>query len=468
MLDFLALLLALALPWAFGIASIAASRRGNDPPQAAWLVGCGWFVGMFVLTIVMRALSASGVRLSVASIAIPLAIGTALTIWVAVRRKESGMGASIRNVLRALAGNGLSGWQRTLWCVIVAWLALRFGLLFAEIWWRPLFAWDAWTQWSTKARVWFELRMLVPFVPPSEWVEARRPDAYFDHGPHYPATVPLLQTWAALAIGRWDDALVNVPWWATGVAFAVALHGGLRQLGFAPLIALGGSALVTSLPILNVHVALGGYADLHMAAYFTLAALAAVRAVRTRRLADVGLALVLLVACVTIKNPGEAWLVVILPGLLVAAMPRRGLHIVGLGFGIFALTILVLARTGTMILGYQLLPQFMMPWSALFDAWFSFANWNLLWYFALATAVLGWRQLLSREVAPITCIVAAGLMFLFVGFAFTNAFLWVEDQSTVNRATLHLAPLVVVWMLLTLRAWRVARVPEPALAVRLG
>ena len=126
----------------------------------------------------------------------------------------------------------------------------------------------------------------------------------------------------------------------------------------------------------------------------------------------------------------------------------------------------MLARTGLRILGYQLLPQFMMPWNALFDAWFSFANWNLLWYFALATAALGWRQLLSREVAPFTCIVAAGLMFLFVGFAFTNAFLWVEDQSTVNRATLHLAPLVVVWMLVTLRAWRNARAPAPVLEAR--
>ena len=48
--------------------------------------------------------------------------------------------------------------------------------------------------------------------------------------------------------------------------------------------------------------------------------------------------------------------------------------------------------------------------------------------------------------------------FVFVrfGFAFTNARLWVEDQSTVNRATLHLAPLIVVWMLLAFRAWSAA------------
>ena len=152
-----------------------------------------------------------------------------------------------------------------------------------------------------------------------------------------------------------------------------------------------------------------------------------------------------------------------------AALPRRGLALAGLAFAVAALGILVLARTGVKILGYQLLPQFMMPWNALFDAYFSFGNWNLLWYFAVATALLGWRQLLSRDVAPFTCVVAGGLMFLFVGFAFTNAFLWVEDQSTVNRATLHLVPLIVVWMLVTLRAWYFAHSErEPALQARPG
>jgi hypothetical protein len=53
--------------------------------------------------------------------------------------------------------------------------------------------------------------------------------------------------------------------------------------------------------------------------------------------------------------------------------------------------------------------------------------------------------------------VAAGVAFLLFGFAFTNARLWVEDQSTVNRATLHLAPLIVVWMVMAFREWSLAQ-----------
>lgn len=472
MLDFLALSLGLALPWSFGIAllTIFHGRAGTtDTPPTPWLIGCGWFVGIFLLTVLMRGLSAAGIRLGIASVATPLVVATALAMYFALRGAPGKLANSVRATFAALGGDGLEGWQRGAWRLLAAWLAIRFALLLAEVWWRPLYPWDAWTQWGTKARVWFELRTLVPFVNAAEWLSGAMPNAYFDAGPHYPATVPLFQVWSAIVIGRWDDALVNLPWWITGVAFAVALHGGLRQLGFERLIALVGTAMVMSLPIVNVHVALAGYADLPMAAYLTLGTLAALRFVRTRSPADAALAVLMLAAGVTVKNPGKAWLVVLLPGLVVAALPRRGLRLAGIAFATAALAILVLARTGVKILGYQLLPQFMMPWNALFDAYFSFGNWNLLWYFALASALLGWRQLLSREVAPFTCIVAGGLMFLFVGFAFTNAFLWVEDQSTVNRATLHLVPLIVVWMLVTLRAWYVARgAPAPALQVRPG
>jgi hypothetical protein len=53
----------------------------------------------------------------------------------------------------------------------------------------------------------------------------------------------------------------------------------------------------------------------------------------------------------------------------------------------------------------------------------------------------------------LTVTLGLGLLFLLFGFAFTNASTWVDDQSTVSRATLHLAPLAVVWMLLVYRDW---------------
>jgi hypothetical protein len=452
-MDVLMLLIGFALVWGLGVALVAAiaARDANEPATGdlAWMVGCGWFVGAFLLTLWMRVLAQIHVPFGIASIGLPLAAATGLLAW----RARTLSNFRWNGAFAALAGQNLAGWQRAIWLIILGWLAVRFALLLTEIVWRPLYAWDSWTQWGTKARVWFELRTIAPFVTASEWLHASGANVYFDAAPHYPSTVPLLQAWSAILLGRWEDTLVNLPWWLTGVAFAFAIYGFLAREGFEPVMALVGTWLVLSLPILEVHVALAGYADLAMSTYLTLAALWSLRSVRTRRWGDAAIALLLVAACVLIKNPGKVWVAILVPAIVIAMLPRQGLRIATALLVTAICAMLVLASSEPTILGYRLHLDFEMPWRALFEAYFAFGNWNLLWYGALAVAVLARRHLLSRELAPYTAIVAAGLMFLLFGFAFTNARLWVEDQSTVNRATLHLAPLVIVWMLLSFRAW---------------
>ena len=160
-----------------------------------------------------------------------------------------------------------------LWLALFAWLALRLLLLLMEVVQRPLYPWDAWTQWSTKARVFYELRTIVPFVGASQWF-ASSGGVYFDAAPHYPATVPLTQVWSATLLGAWNDSLINLPWWLTAVAFGLTLYGFLRLQRMSTLFALTGAWLALSLPMFDTHVALAGYADLAMSTYFTLTVLA--------------------------------------------------------------------------------------------------------------------------------------------------------------------------------------------------
>jgi hypothetical protein len=294
---------------------------------------------------------------------------------------------------------------------------------------------------------------MVPFVTASQWLTEPGSNVWFDAAPHYPATVPLTQVWSATLLGRWDDALINLPWWITALAFGFALYGWLRRERMEPLAALIAAWLALSLPILDAHVALAGYADLAMATYFTLTALCALRFARTRDARDLVLAIVLGAACVVIKNPGKIWLAMLVPGLVAAWLPRHGLRFAAACFAVAAIVALVLSRSGVTLLGYHLQLDFDMPWNGLAQAYFAFANWHLLFYGALAVVVLARRRLLAPDLAPLTITVAAGLAFLMFGFGFTNARVWVEDQSTVNRATLHVAPLIVVWMIFAFRAW---------------
>jgi hypothetical protein len=416
----------------------------------------GGLAGLFIATLWLRLLSFVGIRFSVISIAVPLAVATIVLVgWIARQHRlpiRESLRAWFSEMRASLSGSSQDGAARLLWRLSLLWLLLRAALLFVEIATRPLYPWDSWTQWATKARVWYELGRIAPFAPTEEWL-ASGGAAYFDAAPNYPGTVGLMQVLACNFLGRWDDTLMNLPFWMLTVAFAFAVFGAMRGMGFTPVQALAGTWLVSSLPLGNAHVALAGYADLPLAIYFCAGILACLRWLKSREPADAALALLLLAACPLLKIPGRIWVLLVLPALIVGLLPRRGPRIVGAGYALAVLGLIVLAQTSPLILGYRLHLEFAPDWEALANSFFLYDNWHLLWYGAIAAALLGRRELLAPQVAPLTAVVAGGMIFLTVVLLFTNASDWVSDQTTVNRASLHVAPLVAVWALVVFRSW---------------
>ena len=452
MIDAIRLVLGWALVWLFGIASLASivralNARDAAPANIGWMLGCGFLVGAFGVTVWMRVLSHVGLRFSVASIALPLAIATiAMALW---HRRQ--LAARVRMWPPLVHVDARAA--RYLFIAILLWLVLRFVLLLLDVVWTPLYPWDAWIQWATKARVWYSLGHIVPFGRSDAWFAANGA-LFFDASPGYPATAPLWQVWSSVVLGRWDDALMNLPWWLVAIALALAVYGAMRDAGLSPLGAIIGAWLVSSLPLANVHVALAGYADLPMAVYYAVAAICVWRFARSRARADGVLALLFAIACVTIKTPGLVWALTLVPGVVVAVAPRHAPRLLAVGAAVIVFALLVLAQTHPVVLGYRLHFDFAPAWDSLLDSFFLLGNWNLLWYAVIATIAVGWRTLREPPLEVLSAIVAAGLLFLAVVFAFTNARDWVTDQTTINRATLHLAPLAIVWMLLVVDAWR--------------
>ena len=450
------LLAGLLLPWLAGMAALVllrGKRPLSAPGEIAWIAGAGYLVGAFALTLWMRLLSAAGVGFGALSIAAPLLAAIAIAGHLGWRRA----GGELREALRAagraaISPPGLGGGELLAWRALLAWIGARFLLLGAEVAWQPLYPWDAWTQWATKARVWFELGRIVPFVDVDAWFAADGA-AYFDAAPGNPPTMPLLQVWAGIALGRWDDALMNWPWWQIAVALAFAVYGAMRAQGLPPLAALVVVYFVSTLPLANAHVALAGYADLPLAAYYTCAVLASLRWIATRDLRDAALAVALAWACTQTADAGFAWAATLVPGAIVALLPLRGPKIATAGLAAILFLLAVLAQTNPTFLGYRLHLDFDPAWSALADSYFLLGSWNLLWYGVLAATLLSWRELASRSLAPLTSVVAAGAILLFVVFAFPAARTLVAGQMTLNRATLHFAPLLIVFAALAFHAF---------------
>ena len=465
-MDLLFIAFSLALPLALGASALLVLDwpcPEDAAGGAALRCGYGYIVGALLLTLWMQGLSLLDLRFSLMSISLPLLALIAVLIAWAARRGRVSLPA-VRSALTALVSPSLVDWQRTLWIALIAWLVAHFALMAAEVAWRPLYPWDAWVQWATKARVWYELGHIAPFVPADAWL-AGADGAYFDASPNSPATVPLLQVWTCVALGRWDDSAMNWPWLAILAALVAAVYGALRGEGVAPLSALFGAYLLASLPLVDVHVALAGYADLPMGAVYALAAIAFYRWAMRRDRRDAVIALLLAGVCPLIKTPGWIWAATLIPGVVIVLLPRRGARIVGVGFALAALALLTLARTEPTLLGYRLHLNFAPAWAQLVKSYYLMGNWNLLWYAVIALVAFGWRRLTKPPLLPLTAVTAAGLCFLFFVFAFTEAAVWLADLTTANRATLHIVPLLVFLGVLTWHS--MTRAPEekaPSLA----
>jgi hypothetical protein len=443
-----ALALGEAVPWLLGIALLfaldwprpsAGTAEGGGKGRAALRLGCAYFIGALLLTLWMRVLSAAGISFSRTSIGGPLLAAVALLVSVARHRVSL---AGVRDAAATLVRPPIPRWQQLAWALLVAWLALRFALLAGEVAWRPLYPWEAWLQWAPKARVWYEQSRIVPFVPADVWL-AGGTSAYFDASPGGPATIPLLQVWGCIALGGWDDSAMNWPWLLMALALSFAVYGALCDAGVSPLGALIGAYFVASLPLLDTHVALAGCADLMLAGVYALSALALHRWTVRRDARDAALGLLLALACPLIKPSGAVWALTLLPGAVLVLLPRRGVKVVGLCFGVAALLLLALIRTDATILGYRLHIDYQPQWHSLLKAYLLLGNWHLLWYGVIALAIVGAGSLLRPPLAPLAMVVASGLALLLIAPGFSSASALLADFTTFNRAALHLAPLLV-------------------------
>lgn len=457
MRDLLGVTLSLVLPWVAGTLAVAALQ--SRARERDWLLcaGYGYPIGAFATTLVLRAVSLLAPHWGLWLVAVPLGL-LAIGAFLLARSGEPWNRAATRSrhVLGAMPAS-----LRALFWIAVALIAVRLAGLAAEVALRPLLPFDAWTQWSTKALVWYHYGRIVPFVSPEQWLSTSDPMRFVDSHSGYPGTVPLLQVWTALCLGRWDESLINAPWPALACALGLAFYAQVRRLGVSPALAALCTYLLMSLPFLDVQVALAGCADLYMAVAYGLAAMALWQWSLAPNRSDALLALTMAVVASSLKTEGILWVLTLLPPVLVSIHRRAGLAAVACIAGA-ALLYVFFGPPDLEIFAYILHTRFSNVSQPLLEHMFLMDNWHLLWYLAIAMVAVNYRILLSPALAPMSVTLLGGLAFVFVVFFFTSAAGGVEDESLVNRLPLHLVPALAFYLVLVWRV-RLRRVsPEAA------
>jgi hypothetical protein len=362
----------------------------------------------------------------------------------------------------------------TVWLIsgLLGLLTLRFTSLAVEQWSQGLFAWDAFSTWSFRARVWVETGQWVPFVFPDAWLADRAGGAYALGAAHYPTLVSLISAWPALVVGQWQEGAANLPWLGLFPAFAAGLYGLARQWGLSAAEALFGAWALVSLPLIGGQNALAGYADLWLALLLGFAFASALLAQRDGDRRYAVLAILLAVAVVFVKAEGLVWLSFFVPMWLVYRFGLKGwLAMVGIGaaavsvlalmgglefslpgLGPVAISLdrVVTARTGV----FEFIAQegVLTP---LIVHLFVFDTWHLLvpvLLLALVASVGSLARddnglLAARWQQAALVWVLGAIAAFYVLFFWTPAAEWVRLGTSGNRIMLHFAPALVFWMM---------------------
>src|SRR5438552_4436899 len=436
------LALTLLLSLAAGVAVLSPLLWNGAATRWQTLVGYGFAAGLVLTTLIMRAGFAARLGLSfgvtAAGLVLATAIGAAATLLLRRRNvAPEGMPAQMPQ-------SSESGWRRIAWIAFVAITIARIGGLTLEAWWRPLFPWDAWDIWGPKTKIWFESRDLNNLY------------GHFENG--YPPAINLIQVWANLGLGAWDDAKMNIAWPLMLGALVFAAYGQARTIGASPLAASIVAYLLAIIPILDAHAALPGYADLPLAVTFGLAAIAFFVWLVTDDRRQLVLALLFAAMAPLFKIPGVLWSLTLVPAILVAlydrAGGRRALR------WTLAIVIACLAEGGYLyakqrnfsVTLYEAHAAPNPTTGIVLDNYLLLDNYHLLWYLLVAGLVVWWREATAKALRPATSLIAAGVAFLAVSFLFTNSAAWWGDYGTINRATIHLVPALVFYLLLISRA----------------
>ena len=460
-MELFGLLAGLLLPWLLGVVWLRAPWLGASAVTWPALLGYGYLAGALATTLLMRLLDLVGIRLGFSSIGLALLVLISAGAWLGRKTpwKLEGLGADWRD---------LAGWRKAAYAILLSVIVVRLAGLGLETVWRPLFPWDAWTQWATKARVWYELGRLAPFVSAETWFAGSVAGAYTDSAPHYPPAIPLLQVWMSYALGRWDDTLMNLPWLLCAAALGLAFYGQARRGQIAPLPALMFTYFLLSLPTLDVHVALAGYSDLFLGAVYGLAAMAFFHWARTRDVWQGAMALLLGLGCILIKQPGIGWALTFLPALWVVFMPRAGSAGTAAAITIGVMALFAVGETNINLLGYPLHLRFTADWLPFWENMMVMDNWHLLWFMAAAALVVSRRKLLAPAYLSMTVLLFSGLSFLAVVFFFTQAQAWAKDYTTINRALLHMAPMLLFYVMVLMLPPSLRGGVAPAAEPRVG
>ena len=231
-------------------------------------------LGMGLLTVQMFLLALVRIPLTLGFAAAPVVLEIAVLYAVMKRKKIPLAGRLSFDLLRDIFSADNHRLKRAALAILTVMAGAKLGSVVLETYLRPIFAWDAFANWSAGAKVFYHSHTLLLDVPPSDFFGK----GVLDRNANYPPLNPLLQVWTSLWTGNFDEVFAK--FWSPFYLLSAAVYLYLvASRETSRLIALVMLVLFLGSPLIAIH-AVEPYSDLPLATSFLFALIAFLYAMR--------------------------------------------------------------------------------------------------------------------------------------------------------------------------------------------
>ncbi len=180
------------------------------------------------------------------------------------------------------------------------------ALMAVDLWFQPLGKWDAWAQWTAKARVIYLFHGLEPSILSTA--------PYFAMNPDYPTLLPAVEASDFTLMGNIDTRVIHLQFWLIFAATIIALVQILTPR--SQVVGWTIAALVALTPAVQVLTA-SALADIPVAVFFAFAGLFAHRWLISRDVVALRLFALFAAAALATKFEGRIYVGALMVVLLV-------------------------------------------------------------------------------------------------------------------------------------------------------
>jgi hypothetical protein len=358
-------------------------------------------------------------------------------------------------------------WQLLAWLFVF--VHLYFIIIQNEL--LPLTPWDAWVGWIAKAKIWVFHGLNESLVNKGDWLLN---DANFTNPTaHYPDGLPLLY-YVNSGLFGWNESALNGIYPALFISILLSMYGNIKSNTNQALAWLA-VILMVSIPFINVHVTLAGYADIWVAGYLFVVLITANNFLDTKSIQTLILLVVYSLGLVMFKLESWIWLIGVYSILLFALMTTKSRVIGSIVFLISFIIWWFIDGFGFQtplgevfiqpnLIKVPLMGTYELNFTNTSKAWleslFLSYNWRLLWFSLPFIIFYSFKiKNKSRIILPATFLFYSCL-FLFILFYMTGASVWANDFTSSNRIVLHIVPIYIYYIVSVIYQWQKQQNPD--------